>query len=206
MAFQELLVQANIEEDVSRRLLYVLGFAISGYWSTANRTKLPFKPVVGETYEYVSDKARFKYVSEQVEQNTSAFHCESDSYVVYGSLSIGFQFTGKSIEIVPKGNTYVELKRSKHLICFTRCPTKIRNLIFGKVEVHNLGEMTLSDEKSNLSFMKFKDKSFLFDDSHINQVEGWLKNAGVIKYTLEGRWDEYLDANDMRLKTKTRIW
>lgn len=199
-------MQANLEEDLSRRLLLVLGFAISGYWATANRTKLPFKPVTGETYEYVCDK--FKYFAEQVEHNTSAFHCESESYVVEGSLEIDYQFTGKSIEVLPKGHIYVTLKRPRHAICFTRCPTKIRNLIFGSVEAHNLGEITLSDDRSNLSFMKFKEKSFLFGfgDPHANEVEGWLKNAGVIKYTLEGVWDRFLEAHDMRTNATTRVW
>lgn len=66
-------MRANIEEDSSKRLLYVLAFAISGYATQVNRTKLPLKPLIGETYELVDE--RFRYVSEQVNRHTSAFHC-----------------------------------------------------------------------------------------------------------------------------------
>ena len=73
----------------------MLAFAISGYSAQVSRSKLPLKPLIGETYEYVDE--RFRYVSEQVKRHTSAFHCESSSYVVEGSLEHDIRFTGKSI-------------------------------------------------------------------------------------------------------------
>lgn len=123
-----------------------------------------------------------------------------------GSLEYDTRFTGKAIESKPKGNVYVYLKRPKLLVSFVKCTSRLTNLVFGEVECNISGEMTLNDERNDISFAKLKGKSSLFVEHGRNEVEGWLKHAGAIRYTIEGRYDEFLDAFETRTKLKTRIW
>ncbi len=58
----------------------------------------------------------------------------------------------------------------------------------GKLQLSNVGEITLTDDKSNLAYIKFKDSS-LFDTGSEFEVTGWLKSSGVIKYSIEGFWN-----------------
>ncbi|KAJ3114300.1 hypothetical protein HDU96_002308 [Phlyctochytrium bullatum] len=61
-----LLESVRGEEAQMGRLLFVAAYAMSNYSSTVGRTTKPFNPLLGETFELVSDEKQFRYVSEQV--------------------------------------------------------------------------------------------------------------------------------------------
>ena len=79
MYYSSLLDQANMESDPLDRLLYVVAFAVSQYSLTINKTKKPFNPLLGETFEYVDNKRKFRYLAEQVSHHppVSAMNCFS---------------------------------------------------------------------------------------------------------------------------------
>ena len=60
-----------------------MGFGASVYAATINRTKKPFNPLLGETFEYIDEKNGFRFISEQVSHHPpiSAGIGESDNYI-----------------------------------------------------------------------------------------------------------------------------
>ncbi len=41
-----------------------MAFALTPYASTLNRLKKPFNPILGETYEYISEDKKFNFIAE----------------------------------------------------------------------------------------------------------------------------------------------
>lgn len=65
MDYEQLLVKAAKPEncnDSIKRLMYVSAFAIAQYKCSDKRLNKPFNPILGETFELLTDK--FKYFSE----------------------------------------------------------------------------------------------------------------------------------------------
>ena len=158
MMFEELLLQAHQSDDPAKRMLYVVAFALSAY--SLSRPRLNFRAVLGETYELKTE--RYRFVGEQVGLNYSAFHCESNEYIVEGFLEINTQFTGRSIEVIPKGFTHVYLKKHKQTFSYNRCQKSINNLVFGEATVSNAGEIYLENHQRENGFLLLKSKPVLF--------------------------------------------
>jgi len=55
MEYSQLLDKANTEPNSLIRLAYVTAFNISQFSSIEGRKQKPFNPVLGETYELVTD-------------------------------------------------------------------------------------------------------------------------------------------------------
>lgn len=64
MEYSETLDSANATDDLGLAMSYVMAFAVSIYAGTINRTKKPFNPLLGETYELVDEKKGFRFISE----------------------------------------------------------------------------------------------------------------------------------------------
>lgn len=64
MEYEDLLVRANKEQDPYIRCMLVAAFGVSRFSSTNNRLDKPFNPLLGETYELVDSRGKFKCISE----------------------------------------------------------------------------------------------------------------------------------------------
>ena len=64
MIFVDYLIRAADEPDPHKRMLDVASFILSSFWAVPNRTLSPFNPLLGETYELVTNK--YKFISECV--------------------------------------------------------------------------------------------------------------------------------------------
>ena len=52
MEYSELLEEADkVNGDSALRMCYIMGFGVSPYSANIGRTKKPFNPILGETYE-----------------------------------------------------------------------------------------------------------------------------------------------------------
>ena len=77
-----------------------LGVFVIGQYSVVNtRRKKPFNPILGETYEFLTDE--WRWCSEQVSHHPPicAFHCEGDYFDTYGNTDIRNYFWGGSLEL-----------------------------------------------------------------------------------------------------------
>lgn len=64
MEYSETLDSANSTDDYGLAMCYVMAFAVSIYAGTINRTKKPFNPLLGETYEFIDEEKGYKFISE----------------------------------------------------------------------------------------------------------------------------------------------
>lgn len=67
LEYHSLLKRALSEQTSTLRLAYVTAFVLSAY-NSCLRTRKPFNPMVGETFEFISnDEHRIRFHAEQVE-------------------------------------------------------------------------------------------------------------------------------------------
>jgi oxysterol-binding protein 1 len=80
MAHHDLLKQGADSSDSQYRLICCALFGILQHSFSIDRFKKPFNPILGETYEYVTED--YRYVSEQVSHHPpiSAFNFEGNGY------------------------------------------------------------------------------------------------------------------------------
>lgn len=102
MEYCELLDKAIEQEDSIKRLCYVTAYVITNLTSIEKNSTKPFNPLLGETYELVTDK--FRFLAEQVSHHppVTALECQGNSgYKVWSCNRANTKFTGKSLSFTP---------------------------------------------------------------------------------------------------------
>jgi len=110
MEYEELLVKADNWDDSLHRLAYIAAFNVSQYANLEERNLKPWNPVIGETYELLTNK--FQFFAEQVSHHPpiTACHGHSKNYDMWMNTDLKSSFKGKSMEFTPKGSTHIVLK------------------------------------------------------------------------------------------------
>lgn len=95
------------------RILYVAAFALSGYSLQEGRTKKPFNPLLGETFEFIDEERGLEFLSEQVSQNPpiSAFYVRSNTFEMLDTNKGTVSFSGNSIKYFPESKTVIKLEK-----------------------------------------------------------------------------------------------
>jgi len=107
-----LLDKASGENDSIIRLAFVSTFMMSRFCTAVSRLQKPFNPLLGETYELVTNK--FRLITEQVSHHPpiTAYHIEASSYEVFSQQFTTTKFNGRSIITQPPNRIYILLKLS----------------------------------------------------------------------------------------------
>jgi hypothetical protein len=81
--YNDLLDRAAAEGDPLKRVALIAVYNVSRLAHMAERGTKPFNPLLGETYELVTQK--YRLISEQVSHHppVTAFHCEGSNYEVF---------------------------------------------------------------------------------------------------------------------------
>ena len=139
--YNELLEKAASEPNSLIRLAYITSYIASRYFSVIGHMNKPFNSLLGETFELVTSKYRF--ISEQVSHHPpiTAYHCESDQYVVFAQARTTMKFNGRYISFAPNDRVYITLKLedgSQEFYSCTLPQTTVHNLVIGKlyIDVH----------------------------------------------------------------------
>jgi len=208
LEYYDILLQANEQDDPCLRMAYIIGFSLSQYAATIGRVKKPFNPILGETFDFIPQDKSFRFVSEQVSHHPpiSAGYAESPEFEWWGDTSIKTNFWGNSFEAKALNPVHIKLK--KHQDHFTyRCPTiSLQNIIFGSMYMEVFGEMPFTNlktgESGQLTFLKKG-----WNDKNMYKTEGWIKdNQGKLVIQLEGKWNSYIKATDLRTNEEHFIW
>ena len=100
MEYNSILDAANKIQDPVLRLAYIAVYAGSMITICERNATKPFNPILGETYEYVTDE--FEYLSEQVSHHPpiTANYCrgKKSNYVLWNNQKTNTKFTGKYME------------------------------------------------------------------------------------------------------------
>uniref|UniRef100_A0A3Q1HSB9 Oxysterol-binding protein n=1 Tax=Anabas testudineus TaxID=64144 RepID=A0A3Q1HSB9_ANATE len=210
LEYSELLDIANNTSDPYQRMVYIAAFAISGY-STAtfrNRYK-PFNPVLGETYECISEDRGFRLISEQVCHHPpiSACHADSENFSFWQDQRWKNKFWGKSVEILPTGMVNVTLPRYGDHYEWNKVVTCIHNVFSQQRYLEHYGEVTIRNLKSNICTCKitFVKSRYWGSDSNKNEVQGTvLDQSGSIIHRFGGLWHEGIFCDT--LPTPKCVW
>ena len=194
----ELLDKANENSDSLIRLAYIVAFAFSLYSSTIDRTRKPFTPILGETFEFEDLKREFKFYSEQVNENCFASYCSGKGFEFWNDTKIKMVFWGKNMEFKPIGICNVTMKNHGDHFVFTRPTTSIENLLTNTPFVDNFGEMTFKNLTTNeTAQLTLKKRGF--NNKNAFEAEGFInEKSGNPIYTIKGEWNSYLSITNQQ--------
>ncbi|KAG7275480.1 LOW QUALITY PROTEIN: hypothetical protein CRUP_022732 [Coryphaenoides rupestris] len=174
-------VQLNEPINTLQRLCEELEY--SELLDTASRTadphqRMPFNPVLGETYECSRTDKGFRFIAEQVSHHppVSACHCDSKNFTFSQDMRWKNKFWGKSMEIVPMGTTHRWIEH------------------YGEMTIRNLSSDACH---CKVTFIKAKSWS-----STVNEIEGVVTDGeGRVIHSLFGKWHEGVYQGDPPLST-----
>jgi len=195
MQFAEILDEAADEEDEDLRLARVCALAISTY-SSNERTKKPFNPILGETFECVLEKTGGVYLSEQVSHHPpcGAGHAATDKWTYDITSMVKTKFMGNWVDVWPLGRTRIRLNRSRDVYNICPPPSRINNMLVGRMWIDTFGEMSVNNLATGGSaLVKFKECGFFGKGRW--EVSGDVLGAdGEVKYQLKGHWNHSVTA------------
>jgi hypothetical protein len=201
-----LLDKAAKEPNPLLRLAYISAFNAALYNACLGDKLKPFNPLLGETYEYVTDEYRF--FSEQVSHHppVSACHCESPNYTIYFHTQVTNKFWGNSIEFRPLGKSYIHLKTFNEDYIVNRPSTCAQNIIIGRLYLDLTGESVAENLKTGeRCSVKFRGKGW--NDNTLGLLQGFVYNkAGEKAYEIKGKWCEAIWATELRTGECLPIW
>jgi len=178
------------------RLAYVAAFAASGYSSTVGRTRKPFNPLLGETFEFIAPEKGLRYLSEKVCHHPTILTacCQGRGWLYEGDGEVKSKFWGRCIELHPVGLLQVTFADGD-VYHWNKVVTSINNLIIGKLNIDHGGVMRVVHKASGQQAkLRFKETSFM--DRTPKQVKGHFEDAGGGKVpgagVFVGKWDEFL--------------
>lgn len=97
MEYNSLLDLASNDPDPIRRLALIAIHQVSALSICERTTSKPFNPILGETYEYVTED--FSYLAEQVSHHppVTACYCRGKKYSYHTCQKTNTKFSGKTL-------------------------------------------------------------------------------------------------------------
>jgi hypothetical protein len=133
LEYNDILDQATKLESQEMRLAYVAVHSITQVTICERNATKPFNPILGETYEYVTDN--FEFISEQVTHHPpiTANYCRGrkSNYKFWNNQKTNTKFTGKSMDFIQQYKTYIEFGDHNEKYEITAPVFSAHNLIIG---------------------------------------------------------------------------
>ncbi|GAA6042875.1 hypothetical protein JCM8097_007204 [Rhodosporidiobolus ruineniae] len=214
MEFSECLDAAAAEQDSTKRVAFVAAFAMSNYSSTIGRIAKPFNPMLGETFEYVDLKKKYRYISEQVSHHPPVSACigQAPSWEYFGMVDAKSKFMGKSFEIRPTGTAHVTLRipeawaapgcpPSKNMpglveehYSWMKVTTSVSNFLLGNPIIDHYGDMIVTNHRTgDTAILTFKPRGWR--GGNACEIKGEVKDAqGRRHWDIAGKWSSQLVA------------
>lgn len=204
---EEYIAKAARTNDSLLRMAYTIGHFLSQMIITKNKTKKPFNPMLGETYELVTED--FRFIAEQVSHHppVSVYHCEGKNYSFRGSYDTKSQFGiggGKGLMIVSLfGHQDYSFETYNDVISINRPRVYVQNLVFGEMYVDFDGLVTCINHQTGdkAEFMCYP-RGWTTE----SRIEGKIMDStGKERIKIEGNWQERVMAKDLRNGTEFEI-
>ncbi|XP_040208818.1 oxysterol-binding protein-related protein 3 isoform X1 [Rana temporaria] len=194
LEYSELLDKASQAQDPFERMVYIATFAVSAYAPSFYRAgSKPFNPVLGETYECISEERGFRFIAEQVSHHPpiSASHAESDNYILYQDFRWKNKFWGKSMEIVPVGTTHLILPGFGDHYEWNKVTSCIHNILSGQRWIEHYGEIMIKNTKNGNCHCKVTFIKAKYWNPNVHEIEGTVMDRdGKVVHRLFGKWHE----------------
>ena len=206
MEYEDLLVKANQWDDSLLRVAYISAYSASQYANLEERTLKPWNPVLGETYELVTNY--FKFFAEQVSHHPpiTACHASSKDYEVYMHTDVKSAFKSTSLHFTPKGSTHVILKSKGEHFVVNRPITTANNLILGTLYLDLAGESIAVNRNTGDKWV-FRFIKRGWGNKNAYKVEGEIFDGdGNHVYDVYGHWHRAIYIKHKETKEEIEIW
>ncbi|KAI6217710.1 Oxysterol-binding protein-related protein 3 [Aphelenchoides besseyi] len=196
----QFLNQLNDQKDPTERFCSVIGFVLSGYSGLSGRSRKPFNPLLGETFDFISDD-KWKYHAEQVSHHPpiSACHADGPGWNWYQTFKSRVQNAMDSTSITSELPTRLLMSNGDEY-SWNKVTTVIQNprATAENRRIRNEGEMTISSNTGLEARIQF-----LADDH--NLLDGTLQRLsdGVVLFHLKGHWHRGISRSTDGIKWKT---
>jgi hypothetical protein len=168
--------------------------------------KKPFNPLLGETFEYISDDLRVVYEQVSHHPPVCAAHGECRDFTFDGDFHLKSKLSISGFEFLNLGSTVVTLKKTGEVFEMPKIPSaSLHNYIIGKPYLWFHGEMQVINQKTKDEVtVNFKPKGWTSKNDY--EVEGLCKDsAGNVKYHVFGKWDSFLSIINAANKQETKV-
>eukprot|EP01094_Clydonella_sp_ATCC50884_P019072 TRINITY_DN3651_c0_g1_i1.p1 TRINITY_DN3651_c0_g1~~TRINITY_DN3651_c0_g1_i1.p1 ORF type:complete len:444 (-),score=154.71 TRINITY_DN3651_c0_g1_i1:432-1763(-) len=212
LQFDDLLFKAAEDEDSIERIAHVAAFAVAT-WSIAVRTRKPFNPLLGETFEMAPLDGRFQFIGEQVSHHPpiAASRTTSDSFILELESEVKTKFTGNSVEANPIGTNHFHSRKYKDHITWGYITSCAHNIFIGKLWIDHYGSLEVKNHATgDVCTLNFVQCGFWSGTQC--EVNGEIRdNAGQLRAKLAGFWNDKLsltriDATGKALGESRVIW
>ncbi|GLB36356.1 putative pleckstrin homology domain containing protein [Lyophyllum shimeji] len=187
--YYSVLDEAAKADNPVDKICYVAAFAVSSYAHTRHRSgRKGFNPMLGETFE----DPRMKFIAEKVRHNPleMAYHAEGENWELNATSSGKTKFWGKSLEIIPLGNTHVKIGQDHYV--WKKPSSFMRNLMVGTKYLEHCGNMIIENTRDRTRcVLEFKQAGYWGPS---NVVSGTVHrgSSGDVLMHLEGKWDDQM--------------
>jgi len=195
LQFDEALFKASTVEDPQLRIAYLAAWIAGGY-SCAVRTKKPFNPLLGETFEYVPEHKRWKFIAEQVSHHppVGVARAESDKFILELEMELKTKFTGNSSDVIVLGGCHFYTTQFKDNFSWGHLDTTAHNVIIGGMWVDHYGTLQVTNHTTGDKCILRVTKSGWLGSGRYD-VQGEVVDVnGNIKLKINGKWSEGLAA------------
>jgi len=213
LQYEQLLKRAGETEDPIERLELAAAFNF-GLYSTAVRTRKPFNPILGETFEIVHDKdgQKYKFVAEQVSHHPpiSVSQTIGEGYTLQLETALKSKFYGNSTEVFIEGTNHLWLSKHGDHITWPHLVTACHNIIIGSLWLDHYGDLEIVNHTTgHKCLLKFAKAGWLGAGRYGVTGEIVDSNGNVVR-KLSGKWNEVLwsakvDANGEK-REDVKIW
>jgi len=193
--FDNFLDKASTWPNQWERILYVAVFCITGFHGTERFDK-PFNPVIGETFEYVSERG-VKFIAEQVSHKppVGCCHFSNENFVCWQQGHLTVRFLGNSLDLDSTGSKgFVSFPKNEDVYSWTTPRATVHNCLVGKVWVDHHGMMPIKNHKTG-DKVDLKWKKCGWFGSGRYEIEGDIVDAqGNLKIQIRAKWNEHITA------------
>jgi len=188
--------KAAQETDPAMRMALVSAWVVSGY-CIAVRTKKPFNPFLGETFEYISPDKRFKFLGEQVSHHPpiSIGQADSDEWEVLLEMELKTKFRGNSSDVIVNGSNHLWLKKFNEHYSWGHIDSCAHNIIIGGMWVDHFGTLEIKVQETGMkAVINFAKCGWLGSGRY--DLNGDILNPnGNKKLKLTGKWNDFINVS-----------
>jgi hypothetical protein len=195
MQYGDLLFQAAAADSTINRLAYLTAWIVGGY-SMATRTKKPFNPLLGETFEYIDKDNRWRFFAEQVSHHppVCVARVESDPFTLELEMGVRSHFRGNSVDVDVEGGNRIWFQDSNEYITWGHLNTTAYNVILGSMTIDHYGELDIVNHSTGDKAVLKLSKMGWTSGSRYQMHAEIFDSKGKLRMKLNGRWNDKIEA------------
>lgn len=193
MQYAELLIKASESPDPANRMAYLIAWITSGY-SCAVRNRKPFNPLLGETFEYLSQDDKWKFFAEQVSHHPpiGVAVANGKDWELRLEMELKTNFRGNSADVNVLGTNSFQTKYGDYFT-WGHLGTTAHNVIIGGMWVDHYGTLEVKNKTGERAVVNYTRTGWL--GSGRFDLNGEIYDSkGNLKLKLTGKWNEIVMA------------